>query len=164
MPWLPARLPDALVGLPPDAVRGFDLILEHRPQPLGDVVALLGVQVDRVEHRAVDVVLALVVGAVADPHRARVLVALQMIERRLGEVLATVDPVHDLQRAVIVAIQVSDVLHEVVGLPVQTQGMQPPQREGRVPHPAVAVVPVASTRAASPAARWSARPAARLSA
>ena len=66
MARLAARLPDALVGLLPHPRRAFDLVLEHRPQPLGDVVALLGVQVDGVEHRPVDVVLALGVGAVAD--------------------------------------------------------------------------------------------------
>jgi len=32
-------------------------------------------EVDRVEHRAVDIVLALVKGAVADPHRPGLLVA-----------------------------------------------------------------------------------------
>ena len=119
------------------------LVDQHRPQPLGDVVAFLGVQVHRVEDRSVHVVLALVVGAVADPHRARVLVALEVIERRLLELPVAPDPVHDLQRPVLVALQVGEVLHEVVRLPVQSERVQPPQRERRVAHPAVAVVPVA---------------------
>ncbi len=67
---LAAGLPDALVGLAPGLRGTADLVDEHRPQPLRDVVALLGVHVDRVEHGAEDVVLALVEGAVADPHRA----------------------------------------------------------------------------------------------
>ena len=86
MTRLAARLPDALVGLPPDLRGALHLVGEHRPQALGDVVALLGVQVDRVEHRAEDVVLALVVGAVADAHRARAFVALEVLERRLLQV------------------------------------------------------------------------------
>ncbi len=97
MPGLAARLPDALVRLPPHVCRAFDLVDQHRPQPLRDVVALLGVQVDRVEHRTEHVVLALVVGAVADAHRNGALVALQMVERRLLEVFIALDAVHDLQ-------------------------------------------------------------------
>ena len=77
MAGLAARLPDALVGLLPDLRRALHLVDEHRPQALGDVVALLGVQVDGVEHRAEDVVLALVEGAVADPHGARAFVPLR---------------------------------------------------------------------------------------
>ena len=41
----------------------------------------------------------------------------------LAEVALTVDLVHDLQRAVIVAVQVGHVLHEVVGLPVEPDGV-----------------------------------------
>ena len=140
---LAARLPDPLVGLAPDGDRAPHLVLEHRPQALRDVAADLGVQVDRVEHRAEDVVLALLVGAVADPHRRRALVAVEVRELGLVQVALAADPVHDLQRAVLVALEVGDVLHEVVGLPVEAERVQPPQRERRVAHPAVAVVPVA---------------------
>ena len=143
MAGLPARLPDPLVGFLPDLRRALHLVDQHRPQALGDVVALLGVQVDRVEHRAEHVVLALVVGAVADAHRARAFVALEVLERRLLEVALARDPVHDLQRAVLVALEVRDVLDEVVGLPVEPERVQAPQRERGVAHPAVAVVPVA---------------------
>ena len=41
------------------------------------------------------------------------------------------------------SLEVGHELHEVVGLPVEAERVQPPQREGRVAHPAVAVVPVA---------------------
>ena len=140
---LPARLPDPLVRFLPHRRCAFDLIDQHRPQPLGNVIALLGVQVDGVQHRAEHVVLALVVRAVADPHRPRAPVALEMVERRLLEVFLASDAIHDLQRAVLVARDFGDVLDEVVGLPVQTERVQRPQRERRVAHPAVAVVPVA---------------------
>ena len=100
MPRLAARLPDPLVGLAPDRGGALGLRLDHRPQPLRAVPVLLGVQVERVEHRAVDVVLALLVGVVADPHRARTLIAGEVVERLLGEVALAADAVHDLQRAV----------------------------------------------------------------
>ena len=140
---LSARLPDALIGLLPGVRRALHLVGEHRPQPLGYVVALLGVQVDRVEHGPEHIVLALIERAIADPHRARALVALEMVEGRLAEILLTLDPIHDLQRAILVALHVCDVLDKVVGLPVQAQGVQCPQGERGVAHPAEAVVPVA---------------------
>ena len=65
------------------SIARLHLLHEDRPEPLGQLVARLGVQVDRVEHRAPDVVLLLVVGAVADPHRPRALVAGQVVERLL---------------------------------------------------------------------------------
>ena len=140
---LSARLPDPLVGLAPHGGGALALVDQHRPQALGYVVALLGVQVDRVQHGAEHVVLALVVGAVADAHGRRALIAAEVIERRLGEVFLAADAVHDLQRAVLVARDFGDVLDEVVCLPIQAERMQRPQRERCVAHPAVAVVPVA---------------------
>ena len=64
-------------------------------------------------------------------------------QRRLGQVAAAVDPVHDLERAVLVGLEVGDELHELVGLPVEVEEVQRLERERRVAHPAVAVVPVA---------------------
>ena len=61
----------------------------------------LFVQVDRVEQGAPDVVLALVEGAVADPHRAGAAVAAEVVERALGQLLLAADPVHDLQVRVV---------------------------------------------------------------
>ena len=139
----PAGLPDPLVGLAPDLRGALGLRLDDRPQPLRQPLALAGVEQDRVEHRAEDVVLALVVGAVADPHGACAGVAREVVEGRLRQVTATVDPVHDLQRAVAVRLEVGDELHELVGFPVEVQPVQRLQREGRVAHPRVAVVPVA---------------------
>ena len=102
-----------------------------------------GVQQDRVEHGAEHVVLPLVERAVADPHRAGAGVAGEVVARRLRQVAAPVDAVHDLQRAVLVRLEVGDELHELVGLPVEVQPVQRLQRERRVAHPGVAVVPVA---------------------
>ena len=79
------HLPDAAVGFAPPLERSFHLALDDRPQPIGQLVARARVQVDRVEHRAPHVVLVLVVGAVADPHRARVVIARQVLEHLLLE-------------------------------------------------------------------------------
>ena len=101
-------------SLPFDAVNDFapvtqivasNLILVASPKSgitsVGQLIARAGVQVDRVEHRAPDVVLALVPGAVPDPHRPRVVVAGQVVEHLLLEPALAADPVHDLQRALL---------------------------------------------------------------
>ena len=99
---LAARLPDPLVGVRPSGDRRLHLVADQLP--VGRVARAaqrLLVQVDRVEQGAPDVVLALVEGAVADPHRARPAVAAQMVERALGQVALAADPVHDLQVGVL---------------------------------------------------------------
>ena len=140
-----AGLPDALVGIPPDLCRALRLALDDRPQPPRHALAATRMEQDRVERRPEDVVLALVEGPVADPHRVGSGVARELVARGLGEVAAPVDPVHDLERAVVVRLEVGDELHELVGLPVQIQEVQRLQREGRVADPGEAVVPVALT-------------------
>ena len=102
---LAAGLPDALVGVAPHRGGALGLGLDERPQAPGQALAAPGVEQDRVQHRAVDVVLALVPGPVADPHRAGPGVAGQVVARRLGQVAAAVDPVHDLQAAVVDALE-----------------------------------------------------------
>ena len=136
-----ANLPDALVGLAPRGQRTLHLVDEDRPDALVEPVARLGVEVHRVEHRAPDVVLVLAVRVVADPHRPGALVPLE-VELLLGELRPPVDAVHHLE--VLVALgDIGDEPEEVVGLPVEAEGVQRPQGEGGVPDPAVAVVPVA---------------------
>ena len=140
-----ARLPDPLVGLAPHLRRALRLGLDDRPQPARQPVAAAGVEQDRVEHRAEHVVLALVERAVADPDRPRSGVAREVVPRGLRQVPAAVDPVHDLERAVLVGLEVGDELHELVRLPVEVEEVQRLEREGRVAHPGEAVVPVALT-------------------
>ena len=138
-----ARLPDSLVGLAPDALGVLGLRLHDRPQASREPFAAPRMQQDRVERGAVHVVLALVERAVADAHGTRAGVAGELVERRFGQVAPPVDPVHDLERAVGVGLQVGDELHELVGLPVEIEPVQRLQRERRVADPGVAVVPVA---------------------
>ena len=85
---LAADLPDAAVGEAPVLDRRLDQAAEQRPDGLGQLVARLGVQVDRVQDRAPDVVLALVERAVADPYRPGALVAVEVVERVLGQLAA----------------------------------------------------------------------------
>ena len=140
---LAARLPDSLVRLLPDLGRALRLRLDDRPEPPRQTLAVARVEQDRVERGAEDVVLALVERAVADPDRAGAGVAGQVVARRFGQVAAAVDPVHDLQRAVLGRLDVGHELHVLVGLPVQVQPVQRLERERAVADPGVAVVPVA---------------------
>jgi hypothetical protein len=56
---------------------------------------------EAIEQLTVDVELALPIGAIADPHRAPAAIAVEMLQDLLGQPLAAVDPVHDLQRAIL---------------------------------------------------------------
>ena len=139
---LAAHFPDPAVGLLPVLDRALDLAEEDRPEPLVEPVARAGVDVDRVEHGSPHVVLLLVESSVADAHRLGALVAAEVMQDVLVQGALAVDPVHDLQLVVTVG-DVGDEVEEVVGLPVEAERIQAPQREGGVPDPAVAVVPVA---------------------
>ena len=96
-----ANLPDAFVRHAPVVAHPVD-----EPARAGStgrrrpVSTVLVEHVDDVQQLAVDVELELVVGAVADAHRRGAPVALEVIENLLGQVVAAVDPVHDLQAAV----------------------------------------------------------------
>ena len=143
MLWFAARLPDALVGVSPDCRGTFGLCPDQRPEALRQALAAPRVQEDGVERRAEDVVLTLVEGAVSDAHGAGSRIPGELGDDRLREIAPTVDPVHDLQPAVAVRLDIRHELHELVGLPVQVQVVQRLQGEGRVADPRVAVVPVA---------------------
>jgi hypothetical protein len=132
-----------LVGVAPDVGRATRLCLDDRPQPPRQALAVPRVQQDRVERGAEHVILLLVEGAVAEPHGMGSCISGQLVARGLGEVTAPVDPVHDLEAAVVVRLEVRDELHELVGLPVEVQEVQRLQRERRIPDPREAVVPVA---------------------
>ena len=140
---LAARLPDPLVGVRPGGDRGLHLFSDQFA--IGRRAAAAQrffVQVDRVEQRPPDVVLALVEGAVAGPHRTSAAVAAEVVEGPLGQLLLAADPVHDLQVRVLAA-DVEHEAHEVARLLVEAERVQGPEAEGRVADPAEAVVPVA---------------------
>src|SRR5690242_715228 len=83
---------------------------------------------------------------VADADRPGVFVALQVREALLGQDLAPVDAVYDLERSVGLQLR-APVLHpahenpRLVGVPEPVEAIE---RERRVPDPGVAIVPVPS--------------------
>jgi hypothetical protein len=101
------------------------------------------VQEDRVQRRAEDVVLPLIERPVPDPDGMGARVPGQVVPGRFGQVATAVDPVHDLQPAVRIRLQVGHELHELLGLPVEVEEVERLQRERRVPDPGEPVVPVA---------------------
>ena len=104
-------------------------------------------EVDRVDHLAVDVELALPGRAVPDVHRRRVAVARPRRMLDLRKVGAAVDAVHDLERArradLPLARAVGQPAHERGRLLGEAEPQQAVERERRVADPRVAVVPVA---------------------
>ena len=116
-----------------------------------DALAVLVVEVDRVDQLAVDVELELVDGAVADPHRPGVAVAAQVVELGLvGDV--AVDVVEHPQRAEVVGRAVlgrvrhpvREPAHERRRLVGEAEPQQRVEAERGVADPHVAVVPVAA--------------------
>ena len=90
--------------------------------------------------------LPLVVGAVADPHRTRIVVAGQVVQLLLDQAALAANAIHHLKFMALIVIRaghVGDEGEEIVGLAIQTQCVQAPQRERRIADPGVAVVPVA---------------------
>ena len=145
-------------GSLPVGQRVLDLLHQDRPDPLRQVVARLGVQVEGVEHGAPHVVLLLVVRAVADAHGAGALVAREVVQRLLHQLRLAVDAVHDLELALLGLGHVGDEVEEVVGLPVEAERVQAPERERGVADPACSGSPSCARRRASRAARWWPRP------
>src|SRR5215467_7317676 len=142
MLWLTASLPDALVGIAPDAGGAFRLRLDERPEPARQALVAPGVQKDRVEDCAEDIVLALTEGGIAHANRTGTRITGEVIPRRFHQVATAVNAVHDLQRAVLGRLNVGDELHKLVGFPVQFEPVECLEHESRVTHPRVAVVPV----------------------
>ena len=103
-------------------------------------------EIDRVQRLAVDVELQLAGRAVADPHRARSPVALEMVEDLLVEVGRPVDAVHDLKRRrpfrglLDPGVEPLQKRPRLVG---EAQTEQRVHRERRVAYPGEPVVPVA---------------------
>ena len=150
---LAARLPYALVGLTPYLCGALRLGLHERPQAGGGSPAVTAVEQDRVEGSAEDVILPLVERAVADANGVCAFVAGQLLAHRFGQIAAAVDAVHDLEGAVVVALDVGHELHELVGLPIEEQVVERPQQERPSRGASCSGSPSSARRQASPAAR-----------
>src|SRR5215211_7606430 len=140
----PSHFPDALVWLPPVLAQPVQDLLEVRPEVVVEWGAVLVVEVRGVEHGPVEVELALLVCAVAEPNRVGVHVSREVRELHLGYVLAAIYAVERLQEAVFVLMAtVSQPTHKVPRLVLEADVDQGVERQRRVPEPGVAVVPVA---------------------
>ena len=95
-------------------------------------------------HLAVDVVLDVLEGLVADPHRPVAVEAREVLELALLRVRVAVDPVCGLEHALVLLGEVAQVLEEALHLLGVPEPLERVQREVRVTQPAEAVVPVAS--------------------
>src|SRR5262249_47298691 len=143
MLWLATSFPDALVGVAPDTAGALRLRLDDRPEPAWQALISLGMEQDRVEDGAEDVVLALTIGGIAHANRARTCITRQVVPRRFVQLATTIDAVHDLQRTVLVGIDIGNELHALVRFPVKVEPGQRLEHKGCVAHPRVTVAPVA---------------------
>ena len=134
-------LPDPLVGFGPPGDRAVDLLGEPLPGAARQELPAAQVEEHRVEQRAPDVVLGLAVRGVADAHGLGELVAREVVQDHLGEVGLSAHRVHHLQRRPVGDL-IGDEVEEAVRFEVEAQGVEAPERERGVAHPAVAVVPV----------------------
>src|SRR5262249_37917467 len=121
-----ADLPDALVGALPVRAHPVDQPAHVAPQVVRDRLTVLVEQIDRVEQLAVDVELELGDRAVADPDRTRAHVAVEMRQLLFREILAAIDTVHDLERAVGLELLATSLypLHERRGFFGETETHQ----------------------------------------
>src|SRR5439155_22126465 len=95
---LAADLPDALVGLLPLVEHGAAGTTQEIPEDVVDLAPVLAVEPGRVEELAEHVELELGGGSVADPHRPRPPIPLEMVELDLGQEALAADSIHDLER------------------------------------------------------------------
>ena len=126
MHGLASHLPDAGVGLAPDAA---DEVGDAGESAAGLAVEpAAGLRVDQggLEQVAVDVELGLRGGVVADPDRARAPIAVQL-ERALGCALAAVQAVEDLQARVRELGRVQQPPEERLGLARAARGAGGPR-------------------------------------
>ncbi len=143
VPILAADLPQPLVRALP--VRGEEVEQRQLDRP-GEVVlgdAGLARLVQGVEHFAVDVELELLGRRVAHPDRSRSLVTGQPIQFVLGQLTLAGRAVDDLQVLRVTGDGPQQPRPPGLGFLAVAGDEQRPQRQRRVPQPAVAVVPVA---------------------
>ncbi len=138
-----ADFPDPRILLPPDLDHGLAHGAQKRPHLHADFADVVRQAQRRVHELAVDVELQLVVGAVADAHRARLLVALEVTELLLGKPGFATEPVEHLQAGTAFAYEAFEPLQiplhfgEVADVEKGFDG------QGGIAYPGIAVVPVA---------------------
>ncbi len=138
-----ADLPDAAVRLPP--VVGHEVGEAGEVRPLGahDVVTEGFAGAQAVEQLAVAVELQLPLGTVADPHRPRPAVALDVIDLSFGEVGLAADAVEDTQRHAAGGGRFAHPPGPQLGFGGAAELVQGVEGEAGVAQPGIAVVPIA---------------------
>src|SRR5207244_12385444 len=105
------------------------------------------VQINRVHQLAVDVELELLVGCVADAHRTRAAITLQVVEGLLGEVVPAVDTIHELQGAGTISRGLLPAILQPVPKPrgflAEADADKTVDRESGIANPCVTIIPIA---------------------
>ena len=96
----PAHFPDPVIFRVPMITDPIQQTCQIHPQVMGDGFAIFVIEIDCIHQLAINVELQLVSGTVANAHRRRLLVALQVGEELLGPDTASVDAVEHLQGAI----------------------------------------------------------------
>ena len=125
------------------AHRPFDQRLRQAPEAIVDVTAGAVVGGQGEEQLAVVVQLKLLAGGVADAHRPRAPVPLEMVQHALLDVRLVADAVERVQVVGEGGGEVAEPAQEGRGVVGVAQAVKDVEGEGGVPQPAEAVVPVA---------------------
>ena len=139
-----ASLPDPFVRFAPAPAHRFAETGQQARRILVEAATSLREAGRGVDHLAIDIELQLTVRVVADPHRARARVAVEMRQLALGEVRLAENVVEHLQLGPAQARRVQHPVQEGVRLFPIAQREERAQGERRVAQPAVAVVPIAN--------------------
>lgn len=102
---LSANLPDGQVGVAPDLADVVDDFADLQPVVVGEGSAHLLREIDSIEKLAVDIELDVIGGAIADSDGLLALVAVEVVESDLGDLLRAVDGVPARVRASAAAVR-----------------------------------------------------------
>src|SRR5215469_13245733 len=95
--WAAPNFPNALIRTLPVFSEPLQNSLNVLPAMMRHGMAILICQINRIHKLTVDVQLELLIRCVADAYGTRILVAAQVIERNLVELLPAVESVHHLE-------------------------------------------------------------------
>ena len=123
----PADLPDAIVGAHPIVGHPIQHVPHLGPHIVGNRGPVLVIEINRIHQFAIDVELQLIRGGIANAHRARAAVPVQMVEGFLRQGVAAINAVHELQRSTTRALDRAPLQppHELLGLVHEAEPHQP---------------------------------------
>ena len=142
---LAAHLPNPHILLLPGHAHVIDNLGHMLPTLMADGLAVFVGQVHRVQQLTKNIQLHLIKCAVANPHRPGAAVSGQVAQLYLGQIIAAVNAVHDVQLQGLVAAlpyPATQPAHKAIGLIDKAQAHKGINREGRIANPGIAVIPV----------------------